>query len=82
MVSKKDLAQMIVRDFHSEPEAQKAARSWELATLSRRNIKEGKLEIPQDLEFVEIPLADVIPLGSGGGAFRVIGGIAVSYTHL
>jgi tyrosyl-tRNA synthetase len=75
MVSKKDLAQMIVRDFHSEPEAQKAARSWELATLSRRNIKEGKLEIPQDLEFVEIPLADVIPLGSGGGAFRVIGGI-------
>jgi tyrosyl-tRNA synthetase len=71
MDSKKDLAQMIVRDFHSEPEAQKAARSWELAMFSVRNLrtqKDGKVEIPQDLEFAEIPLADVIPLGGGGGA--------------
>src|SRR5271157_259377 len=81
MDSKKDLALMIVRDFHSGPEAQKAARSWELATLSRRNLrtqKEGKVEIPQDLDFVEIRLADVIPQGSGGGAVRPIGGIEQS----
>jgi len=77
MISKKELAHMIVRDFHSEPEAQKAARSWELAMLSARNLrtqKEGKVEIPQDLDFVEIPLADVIQ-GSGGGAVRRIGEI-------
>ncbi len=69
MDSKKDLARMIVRDFHSEPEALKAAKRWELATLSVRNLRtqrEGKVEIPQDLEFVEIPLPDVIPVGSGG----------------
>ena len=63
ILSKKDLAHMIVRDFHSDLEAQKAARSWELATLVKRNLKEGKVEIPQDLDFVEIPLSDVMPAG-------------------
>jgi tyrosyl-tRNA synthetase len=70
MLLKKDLALRIVGDFHSGPEAQKAARSWELATLVKRNLKEGRVEIPEDLDFVEIPLSDVIPAGDSDARDR------------
>jgi tyrosyl-tRNA synthetase len=72
MLLKKDLALRIVGDFHSGPEAQKAARSWELATLVKRNLKEGRVEIPEDLDFVEIPLSDVIPAGDSDARDREV----------
>jgi tyrosyl-tRNA synthetase len=58
-----------VADFHSPDAATKAAEDW-----AKQFQKD---QVPEDLEFVEIRLADVIPLGSGGGAVRAIGGIEV-----
>ncbi len=69
MALKKELARGIVADFHSAEAAANAADDW-----AKQFQKD---QVPEDLEFIEIRLADVIPLGSGGGAFRVIGGIEV-----
>jgi tyrosyl-tRNA synthetase len=67
MQLKKDLARRIVADFHSADATAKAADDWAKQFQ--------KAEVPDDLELVEIRLADVIPQGSGGGAVRIIGGI-------
>jgi tyrosyl-tRNA synthetase len=67
MALKKELARGIVADFHSADAATKAAEDW------ARQFQKGG--VPEDLELIEIPLADVVPLGSGGGAVRPIGGI-------
>jgi tyrosyl-tRNA synthetase len=67
MQAKKDLARRIVADFHSAEAATKAGEDW-----AKQFQKD---EVPEDLEVVEIRLADVIPQGSGGGAVRVVGGI-------
>ena len=67
MVSKKELAQMIVRDFHSEPAARNAAEDW------ARQFQKG--QVPKDLDFVEIRWSDVMPTERGSGAVSVIGGI-------
>jgi len=67
MQAKKELARRIVEDFHSAEAAAKAGEDW--------GKQFQKSEVPADLDFVEIQLADVIPQGSGGGAVRVIGGI-------
>jgi tyrosyl-tRNA synthetase len=67
MQAKKDLARRIVADFHSADAAAKAGEDW-----AKQFQKD---EVPQDLEVVEIRLAEVIPQGSGGGAVRVIGGM-------
>src|ERR1700676_2990382 len=69
MALKKELARGIVADFHSAEAAAKAEEDW-----AKQFQKD---QVPQELEFVEIQLADVIPQGSAGGAFRVIGGIEV-----
>ena len=70
MQAKKDLAARVVKDFHSVDAAAKAGEDW-----AKQFQKD---EVPDDLEPVEIPLADVIPHGSGGGAVRAIGGIEQS----
>ena len=67
MALKKELARSIVADFHSAKAATKAAEDW------AKQFQKGG--VPENLEVVEIRLADVIPHGSGGGAVRVIGGI-------
>ncbi|MGA9545634.1 MAG: tyrosine--tRNA ligase [Candidatus Sulfotelmatobacter sp.] len=67
MQLKKDLARRIVADFHSADAAARAGDDWAKQFQ--------KAEVPDDLELVEIRLADVIPQGSGGGAVRIIGGI-------
>jgi tyrosyl-tRNA synthetase len=66
MQAKKDLARRIVADFHSADAAAKAGEDW--AKQFQRN------EVPDNVDVVEIRLADVVPQ-SGGGAVRVIGGI-------
>ncbi|MFZ0479277.1 MAG: tyrosine--tRNA ligase [Terriglobales bacterium] len=68
MVLKKELARSIVADFHSADAAAKAGEDW-----AKQFQKDGVLE---DLELVEIPLADVTPHFQGTGGFRphVIGG--------
>jgi len=68
MALKKELARSIVADFHSAEAAAKAAEDW--AKQFQKN------QAPQDLDFIEIPLADVTPRlqGSGGFAVHVIGG--------
>jgi len=75
MVFKKKLALMIVTDFHSADAAAKAAEDW-----AKQFQKD---QVPEDLDFVEIRLSevvsiratDVLPDGSGGGAVPVIGGM-------
>ncbi len=67
MALKKELARGIVADFHSAEAATKAAEDW-----AKQFQKD---QVPEDLDLVEIRLADLIPMGSGGGAVRVIGGI-------
>src|SRR5258708_10294886 len=67
MDAKKDLARRIVTDFHSADTAAKAAEAW--------TKQFQKDELPDELERVEIPLADVTPQGSGTAAVRAIGGI-------
>ena len=67
MALKKELARGIVADFHSAEAAAKAGEDW-----AKQFQKD---QVPEDLDFVEIQLKDVIPLGSGGGAVRPIGGI-------
>jgi tyrosyl-tRNA synthetase len=69
MALKKELARSIVADFHSAEAAAKAGEDW-----AKQFQKD---QVPEGLDFVEIRLADVIPQGSGGGAFRAIGGIQV-----
>jgi len=68
MALKKELARLIVADFHSPEAAAKAAEDW-----AKQFQKD---QVPQELEFVGIQLADVTPRvqGSGGFAVRVIGG--------
>jgi tyrosyl-tRNA synthetase len=68
MTMKKELARSIVADFHSAEAAAKAAEDW-----AKQFQKD---EVPEDLELVEIPLADVTPQFQGSGGFnpRVIGG--------
>jgi tyrosyl-tRNA synthetase len=70
MQAKKDLARRIVADFHSADATLKAGEDW-----AKQFQKD---EVPENLDVVEIRLADVIPQGSGGGAVRVIGGIEQS----
>jgi tyrosyl-tRNA synthetase len=67
MQAKKELARRIVEDFHSGEAAAKAGEDW-----AKQFQKD---QVPEDVECVEIQLADVIPTGSGGGAVRVVGGI-------
>ena len=68
MQAKKDLAARIVKDFHSEEAAAKAAEDW-----AKQFQKD---EVPEQLERVDIPQAEVvrlgeaIPEGKGGGALR------------
>jgi tyrosyl-tRNA synthetase len=68
MALKKELARGIVADFHSAEAAAKAGEDW-----ARQFQKD---EVPEDLELVEIPLADVTPPFQGSGGFKphVIGG--------
>jgi tyrosyl-tRNA synthetase len=68
MVFKKNLARMIVTDFHAAEVATKAGEDW-----AKQFQKD---EVPDDLELVEIPLADVTPQFQGSGGFKphVIGG--------
>jgi len=68
MQAKKDLAARIVKDFHSQEAAAKAAEDW-----AKQFQKD---EVPEQLEHVQIRLADVIPEGKGGGALRDISGFA------
>jgi tyrosyl-tRNA synthetase len=70
MQAKKNLARRIVADFHSADAATKAGEDW-----AKQFQKD---EVPENLDVVEIRLADVIPQGSGGSAVRVIGGIEQS----
>jgi tyrosyl-tRNA synthetase len=60
MQLKKDLARSIVMDFHSAEAAAKAAEDW-----AKQFQKD---QVPEDLDFVPIPLADVIPQGSAHSA--------------
>jgi tyrosyl-tRNA synthetase len=75
MEIKKSLARLIVSDFHSREAAEKAAENW-----AKQFQKD---DVPENLDFVEIRLAevvsiraaDVLPDGSGGAAVTVIGGM-------
>jgi tyrosyl-tRNA synthetase len=64
MQAKKDLAQRIVTDFHSAEAAAKAGEDW-----ARQFQKD---EAPEELDCVDVPLAQVVLEGEGGGAVRVI----------
>jgi tyrosyl-tRNA synthetase len=66
MEAKKDLARRIVTDFHSAEAAGKAGENW------GKQFQKGG--IPEQLDHIEIPLADVIPTDRGGGAVRDIAG--------
>ncbi|MGA7558645.1 MAG: tyrosine--tRNA ligase [Terriglobales bacterium] len=65
MALKKELARSIVSDFHSAEAASKAADDW-----AKQFQKSG---VPENLECIDIDLADVVYEGRGGGAARVIG---------
>ncbi len=72
---KKDLARIMVTDFHSADAAKKAAEDW------ARQFQ--KHEVPEQLAHVEIPtdtvkvkLGNVVPDEKGGGAIRPIGGLS------
>jgi tyrosyl-tRNA synthetase len=56
-----------VTDFHSAEGGARAGEDW-----AKQFQKD---EVPEELERIEIPLADVTPQGSGHGAVPVIGGI-------
>ena len=64
MQAKKELARRIVADFHSAEAAAKAGEDW--------GKQFQKNETPQELESVDVPLADVVLEGEGGGAVRVV----------
>jgi tyrosyl-tRNA synthetase len=64
MQAKKDLAQRIVKDFHSAEAATKAAEDW--AKQFQKN------ETPENIERVEVRLSEIIPEGRGGGAIQNI----------
>ncbi len=64
MQAKKELARRIVADFHSGEAAAKAGEDW--------GKQFQKNETPQELESVDVPLADVVLEGEGGGAVRVV----------
>jgi tyrosyl-tRNA synthetase len=64
MQAKKDLAARIVKDFHSADAAAKAGEDW------ARQFQTD--EVPEELEHVQIRMADIIPEGKGGGAIRDI----------
>jgi tyrosyl-tRNA synthetase len=64
MQAKKDLARRIVADFHSAEAATKAG--WDWAKQFQKD------EAPEQLECIEVRLADMIPEGRGGGAVRDI----------
>jgi len=65
MALKKELARGIVADFHSAEAAARAAEDW-----AKQFQKGGS---PENLECVDIDLADVVYEGRGGGASRRIG---------
>ncbi len=65
MALKKELARGIVADFHSTGAAAKAAEDW------AKQFQKGGT--PENLECVDIDLADVVYEGRGGGASRRIG---------
>jgi tyrosyl-tRNA synthetase len=65
MALKKELARGIVADFHSVEAAAKAAEDW------AKQFQKGGT--PENLECVDIDLADVVYEGRGGGASRRIG---------
>jgi len=68
MQAKKELARRIVADFHSAEAAAKAGEDW-----AKQFQKD---QIPEQLEGVEIRLADVIPEGRGGSALRDVSGFS------
>jgi tyrosyl-tRNA synthetase len=65
MALKKELARSIVVDFHSAELAAKAGEDW--AGQFQRGV------VPENLQCVDIDLADVVYEGRGGGASRRIG---------
>ncbi|HEY6302855.1 MAG TPA: tyrosine--tRNA ligase [Terriglobales bacterium] len=65
MALKKELARGIVADFHSAEATAKAAEDW------AKQFQKGGT--PENLECVDIDLADVVYQGRGGGASRRIG---------
>jgi tyrosyl-tRNA synthetase len=75
MVFKKNLARLIVTDFHSADAATKAGEDW-----AKQFQKD---DVPENLDLVEVRLAevvsiraaDVLPDGNGGAAVPVIGGM-------
>jgi len=69
MQAKKELARRIVGDFHTGDVAAKAAEDW------ARQFQ--KSEVPEELELVDVRLADVVLEGRGGGAVRVVARQAV-----
>jgi tyrosyl-tRNA synthetase len=68
MQAKKELARRIVGDFHSAEAGKKAGEDW-----GKQFQKE---EAPDELEGVEIRLADVVPEGRGGAGLRDVSGLA------
>src|SRR5271166_4682404 len=64
MQAKKELARRVVADFHAAEAAAKAGEDW--------GKQFQKNETPQELESVDVPLADVVLEGEGGGAVRVV----------
>ena len=71
MALKKELARGIVADFHSAEDAAKAGEDW------AKQFQKGGA--PENLECVDIDLADVVYEGRGGGAARRIGD---GFTHM
>jgi tyrosyl-tRNA synthetase len=68
MEAKKQLAQRIVNDFHGHEYASKAGADW------AKQVQQGQL--PDELESIEIHLADVTPAGTGGAALRDVSQLA------
>jgi tyrosyl-tRNA synthetase len=63
MQVKKDLARRIVADFHSPEDATRAAEDW--ARQFQRD------EVPQDIEHVTVPYADISVKSSDGAAVKL-----------
>ena len=67
MQAKKDLAQRIVKDFHSAEAGSKAAEDW-----AKQFQKD---EVPEEIETIELKYADVAPAGTeitnGAGPIRI-----------
>jgi tyrosyl-tRNA synthetase len=63
MIAKKGLATKIVADFHSEQAAKEAAENWEKIFQ--------KKEVPENVEQVAVPYAEVAAKGDGDTAIKL-----------